>query len=321
MNNLNTSSDNLIDNDDLKKYKILSLSNEDKVAYVDHLVIVYPYMNEILNKIDECKNRRNFREPECMFLCGERRSGKNTIIEQFSKKYPDIITDEVTIKPILYCRVPSPAYTGGLISALLDAIGDPFYYKTSTIQKNTKRLKDLLKICQVEMIILDEFQHLIDSKRQKVILESSDWFKNLISDTRIPVLFAGLPDAEKIFIENSQLGDRVLNRRKIAPFSINDKTFRIILDRFDSALPFEHKSSLTQSGMWEKIYIATNGVMGYIKILLKEGTDLALKAGKTGLDNEILFNAYSNHLSHTCIDNPFSPTYNVKKNLKQKYGK
>ena len=236
-------------------------------------------------------------------------------------KYPDIFTDELTIKPILYCIVPSPLYTGGFVYQLLEAIGDPFTYKQSDITKNTKKLKDFLELCKVEMIILDEFQHLIDSKRHKVILECSDWLKNLINSTKIPVVFAGLSSSVQVFIENPQLGDRVLNRREISAFDYNDKTYRIILDQFDKALPFESKSSLAQSGIWERILIATEGVMGYTKILLTEGTNLALKMNKPLIDEEILFLAYNNKLFHRNPVNPFSPTFNTGKFIKNKYMK
>lgn len=305
--------------DELRKHRLLTLSYTEKLNVVDKLIIKYPKMNEILAKIEECKNSVDHsREPKCIFLSGKPRSGKTIIMEHYMKQYPDVETETATIKPILYCRVPCPAYTGALLSALIQAIGDPFYAKQQSTTVKRQKLENFLKKCKVQMIMLDEFQHLVDGNRQRVLMDSSDCFKLIISELRIPVLFAGLPHSEKIFIENNQLGDRVNNRYSIEPFAFNDKAFRIILHQFDLGIPLPNISGLAQPGTWERIYIATEGVMGYMKILLKESTKLALDFNTECINDEILFKAYSNKLYHHCSDNPFSPTFNLEKAIKAK---
>ena len=319
MSNVNLDYAKDLELDQIKKHKILKLSYTEKLDFIDKLIIKYPKMNEILSKIDECKNSvEHSREPECIFLSGRPRSGKTIIMEHYMKQYPDTETDTVTIKPILYCRVPCPAYTGALLSALIQAIGDPFYAKQQSTTVKRQRLENFLKKCKVQMIMLDEFQHLVDGNRQRVLMDSSDCFKLIISELRIPVLFVGLPHSEKVFIENDQLGDRVNNRYSIEPFAFNDKAFRIILHQFDLSIPLSNLSGLAQPGTWERIYIATQGVMGYIKILLKESTKIALDSNIEYISDEVLFKAYNNKLYHHSSYNPFSPTFNIEKAIKTK---
>lgn len=41
---------------ELNKYKLLSLTVDEKEEYVDKMIIVYPLMKQILSEMDECKN-------------------------------------------------------------------------------------------------------------------------------------------------------------------------------------------------------------------------------------------------------------------------
>ena len=51
----------------------------------------------------------------------------------------------------------------------------------------TNRAARLLKHCGVELIVLDEFHHLFDVDRAKVMTKASQWLKVLIVNTGLPV--------------------------------------------------------------------------------------------------------------------------------------
>lgn len=303
----------------LNKYKLLSLTVDEKEEYVDKIVIVYPLLQQILNDIEECKNSvHRLNQVKSMFISGDSKYGKSTITKIYKKKYPDIVTEEVTLKSVLYVKVPAPAYIGSLKSKILEYLGDPFYNKILRGYQSDSRITTLLKRCGVQLILLDEFQHLVEGNRHKVLIDSSDWFKNLIDDCGISVVFIGMPDAENVLIENKQLGNRVRIRHSLKPFEFNSKEFRIILDKFDTQLPFEEKSNLAQDDIWKRIYLATGGIIGFIKILITESTRLAAKEELSCINEEILYKAYNNKLYDTSSDNPFSPAYNLRKALKDK---
>jgi hypothetical protein len=313
LNNLSTQTN------DLKRYKALNSSADDKEIYVDQIIISYPAVNKILSDIDSCKNSSyKLQEPKCMFIAGDSRHGKTAITNVVMHRYPDIITDSITLKPTLYFKVPSPAYTGSLKSRILEALGDPFYDKVYKHQQSDARIDHLLKKCKVELIMVDEFQQLIDSKRHKVLMDTSDWFKDLIDKLRISIVFIGLPYSERVLTENAQLGNRIPYRHKLKPFDFDDKGFRVFLARFDEKLPFENMSNLAQPGTWEKIYLATGGVVGFVKLLLRESTKLAALENLPCISDEILFKAYNRVLYFLSTDNPFSPTYNLRKAIKDK---
>ena len=113
----------------------------------------------MLSLVDKChKSTKAQARPTCMRVSRLSGTGKSNLYELYSKKYPVINDINGTIKPILYSRIPCPAYIGGLHPQLLYDLGDPLYNKSRTISLQTKRLYNLLKTCKVELIFFDEVQ-------------------------------------------------------------------------------------------------------------------------------------------------------------------
>jgi len=298
----------------IDKAKLLKFNNDKKLEYMDKLIITYPLMMEILNKMEECKRvSQSYEEPECLFLTGPTRSGKTTIIKTFLKRYPYVYNKEGTEVPILYCRLPRPATIGGIVTAFLDALGDPLYNISSVSNKKTNRLKELLLACGVKFIIVDEVQHIIDSNSMKLIFDSSDWFKDVMEKTKIPMMFVGLEYSKRMLIDNEQLGARVLNRYELKPFNYGDDAFRAILYFFDEYIPLKDKSHLSENDIWQYIFFATDGRLGYVKVLLKEATKIALEHDSDLITTSMLAEAFHNKLYFIIGDNPFLPGYDLEK--------
>lgn len=68
---------------------------------------------------------------------------------------------------------------------MLDALGDGAAERGTAVNQTLRVIK-MVNDCGVEIIILDEFQHFIDSD-SKIILDSvSNWLKDLINETKKP---------------------------------------------------------------------------------------------------------------------------------------
>lgn len=302
----------------IDKSKFSYMSAEEKVNYVRNLTIMYPQMQSAINVFENCMNSWGTSEPECGYILGPSRVGKTTIAEELLRRYPDYDEPEGVVKPILYSSIPCPAYIGPMIAQLLYDMKDPFWnraYRNTGVL--TLRLYELLKKCRVQLILIEESQQLVDRDRKKLIRESSDWFKGLINKTKIPVAFLGLHNSTKIFIENEQLAGRVLSRKELEPFQYGDKGFRAFLQIFDMQLPFQNTSSLAQSNVWERIYIATNGYVGFIKPLLIESTKIAAYHNMNSINLPVLAHAFNNKLSLNG-SNPFVPGFDLETAIKKK---
>jgi uncharacterized protein (UPF0216 family) len=287
------------------KSRILSLTPSEKVKYTDSIRISYPKLQEMLSLVEDCHNSlKTQARPTCMRVSGKPGTGKTNLHEIYSKKYPVINEITGTFKPVLYSRIPCPAYIGGLPPQLLYDLGDPFYNKSNKIVLQTKRLYNLLKECKVKIIFLDEVQHLVDRNSQKLLRDSSDWFKELIDETGIPIIFLGMPDSDKIFIENEQLSDRVRFVQSTKEFE-NDDIFRKFLYLYDMALPLEESSSLADSDMCSRLFNSTKGKIRNIHNLLVESVSIAIANNTTRITMPMFARAHNKILYSESVKNPF----------------
>lgn len=260
----------------INKDKLLSLSIQEKYSYIENLIIYTPQTQSLLKKIDECYSSGKYMtKPLCMHISGQWGTGKTTFSKLYSVKHPDIQYLSFTKKPVLYCEIPCPAYIGSLPKCMIKSLGDEFYLKGRDIFTQTQRLYDLLHLCQVEIIFLDEVQHLVDRNSQRLIRDSSDWFKMLIDNVKIPIIFTGMPDSKRIFHENEQLGSRVRYHVEINTLEY-DIEFRKLLHIFDNQLPFKNLSNLGTKKLSKCIHTATKGVMRTVKDLLLEASNISL---------------------------------------------
>lgn len=176
----------------------------------------------------------------------------------------------------------------------------------------TARILSFVEKCEVEMIIIDEFQHLIDSESKKVLNKASNWVKNLTNDVNIPILVCGMPESSKVFEINEQLDRRFCEKQSLQPFSYQSREdqieFRAFLNGIDKQLPFPEQSFLADPILSQKIFYATKGNPFYIKKLLEESTVSALKNGCDSITEDDLFISFKSISLSTrkFVINPFN---------------
>ena len=276
----------------------------EKILAANQIYATYPLFTQVLNDIERCHYSPNIKgddDPDCLLLIGPTGAGKTTIYRTYAQNYPRVETDEGSIVPIVYTAIPAPATVKGLVEAILKNLGDPLYNKGSTTNQ-TSRAYDLLAKCKVELILLDEFHHFIDREYNKVLKNVCDWLKNLIINTKIPVVLFGLPESEKILtVDNWQLSRRFNYRHTLVPFPRNElgmQLFREFLSEIEGQLPLVEKSGLAEKSLSERIYYATDGTIAHVMTLIRKGTTLAIEQDINRLDLEILNTIYHRHLKH-----------------------
>src|ERR1700690_2376306 len=159
------------------------MSKVEKVRLIENIVIQSPGFKNIITRINECHERSKYTsEPRCLFITGETGYGKTTIGKFYAKDYPRVVKADGTIVPVLRSTISSPATIKSMGTWLLRDLGDPMPDRGTT-PSITMRLCKLIKECRVELLILDEFQHLIDKDTEKVLKSSADWLKNILNDT------------------------------------------------------------------------------------------------------------------------------------------
>jgi Bacterial TniB protein len=206
----------------------------------------------------------------------------------------------------------------------LKQLGDPLHDKGTTTNQ-TSRLYDLLKDCQVELIFLDEFHHFIDRDSDKVLKNVCDWLKNLILNTKIPIVLFGTPESEKILtieVDNRQLSRRFNYRHNLIPFPRTEsglELFRQFLSDVESQLPLAKKSELAEKSLSERIYYATDGTIGYVMTLIRKGATYAIEQNLDRLDLSIFGIIYDEHIKHDKLYKKTDPFMKGKFDLEAAY--
>lgn len=291
---------------------------KNRKEHVKNIIVGHPKYKEIYDLIKEthllsCSST----QPDGVFLTGLTGVGKTTLLKDYTEIFPRKRIDGVTIVPILYFKVPVGATPKSVASQALYDLGDPNFDKGTLVQI-TARLLNFVKACKVEMIIIDEFQHLIDRDTSNVLKSASDWVKIFMEEAGIPILICGMPESRKIFEWNSQLDRRFCIRRTLEAFNYSTREeqieFRAFLNSVDKELPFVEQSYLADPQISEKFYYATKGVPFYIMKILEEAT---IWAAKNGLDKLTEFELYMGYKGVTISQrpnakNPFNdPSFNL----------
>jgi hypothetical protein len=277
-------------------------------AYVRYPVVTYAFeaMEQalVIGKVD--------RSPRGIAIVGGSGVGKTSMIEQFVAQHPAHETPDGTVIPVFAAEVPKPSTVKGLVTTLLDALGVLDADRGNTVYQ-THRLFRLLEGCRVEMLILDEFQHLIDNKNDRVIHEVADFIKGLMNKTRISLVLVGMPAMMNIFAERnqSQLRSRFNRVIHLKPFNWaadSGASYRQFLKQIEKALPFPSPSNLADAERAFRLYAATKGLIRPTMTVIKASARAAVKGRLQNIDDATLKDAISTELAgfDESFINPFS---------------
>ncbi|MBX3060839.1 MAG: TniB family NTP-binding protein [Anaerolineae bacterium] len=274
-------------------------------------LIRYPRFNELHRKIEECIEETALAgEPQCMYLEGLTGVGKSTLVETYAEAFPRYFTERGTTIPVFYMETPSPVTVKGMAAAMLEELGDPGAHKGPQWSMNS-RLVSFLKDCDVRLVILDDFHHLIDCETNRILEKVSDWLKVLIKRAKIPFLVVGTDgDVQRILQANKQLS-RLFIREELEPFAwdINNpatiQTFAAFISYAEHTLNIQLADELPREEILYRLHWATNGVMNNMMNLLRKAA--RLNNGHPAITLPILAQAYDERLrAHVGKENPFT---------------
>jgi hypothetical protein len=238
-------------------------------------------------------------EPEGLLITGSTGAGKTTGYKRYELKFPRRETKDGTKVPVLSAAIPVPATVKSLATKLLLKLGDPAADR-GTVVNQTLRLQKLVKACGTELVILDEFQHFIDRDSRKILETVSDWLKELLNETRIPVVLIGLPSSVQVLDANEQLRRRFGLKLSIDPFGWDTPEqrteFRKFLRVIDDKLPLTERANLADEEMAYRFFCASEGVIAYVMKIVRAATCLAIDRSARTLTLEILAETYEERL-------------------------
>ena len=170
----------------------------------------------------------------------------------------------------------------------------------------TKQLVKLIKACGVEIILLDEFHNLIETRSYEVLEEAVRWLKGLVNALEdIPIVLLGLPYSKVILSFDNQLSQRFMIRRRIEPFRIVSKKdreiYRVFLKRISLELPFEKRTELEELEFSLRLFAFSKGNMRRLKNILDFAVEQAVENEDKELTLDHLSEAFDFYMQ--CVDN------------------
>jgi hypothetical protein len=220
-------------------------------------------------------------------------------------------TETATRQAVLKVTLQPDARPKGIAADLLLALGDPAW-SSGTVQTLTSRAVTLLKRCGVELIVLDEFHHLFDLERARVMTKAAQWLKVLIVNTRIPVVVCGMPEAEHV-LRAEHTERRFKERIHLRCFNwrtpAGRREFCGMLKKLDVSLPLAEESGLAALDLAGRFYLACRGVPDYLMTLVRGALAEALDRGSERIEIADLARVYELKLAQQRIlteqANPF----------------
>lgn len=295
---------------DRKRWK--SVSQEERIGYVNTLLVLHPRFREAVELLKRChEESRTADEPMCGALLGASGVGKTTVINHYCRSFPAEETETATRQPVVKVTLQPDATPKGIASDILFALGDPAW-SSGTVQTLTNRAVGLLEHCGVELIILDEFHHLFDSDRSRVMTKAAQWLKVLIVNTRIPVVVSGMPEAT--YVLNAEHTERRFkDRLTFGCFNWRTQTGRRefcgMLKKLDDSVPLTLGSHLSAAETAGRFYLACRGVPDYLMTLVRSAVCEAIRRGSEKIDISDLARVYESQLRNQRLladqDNPF----------------
>lgn len=278
-------------------------------------LVRYSRFNELHEDMRLCQvMSRIAGEPQCMALEGLAGAGKSTLVKSYAEAFTRYETVSGTKVPIFYLETPAPVTVKGMAARMLEALGDPAAHKGPLWSMNS-RLIQYLRLCKVQLVILDDFHHLIDKETNRVLETVSDWLKVLIKETNVPFLVVGIEGrVEQILQANSQLSRLFAVREKLEPFQWNPadettiKKFASFIKYVERGMGIALPDELPRAELLYRLHYATDGVVGNVMNLIRFAALLAQEQEVDTLTLSILSQAFAKrlhkHLARKA--NPFS---------------
>lgn len=300
-----------------RKQNLLSLSN------VKTSFIIHTQMRNIIDLVSEVIETKALSRTEgiaivaeSICLTGDSGTGKTYICDYIAHHYPSkTVLDEMAViekHPVLSISVANRQIKG-LASRMLEALGDPNPTRGSESEM-THRVQKLLITCETDLIILDEFNNLINDKNAKSVLY---WVKSLMNHTNIPVLVVGTPEVKGLVNSNPEMARRFLKvnlmpfdfdlveQHKALPAYINAIRSNIIKRIAFQAFP-EFRSTYDLL----RLYLATLGYPTNLSELIINAAKSAIRASQEVVTVDDFVGVYTKsrlvHVGEYHSKNPFT---------------
>lgn len=293
-----------------------NVTAEERRTIVNNVFALRPQFTQIWAEFDEL--RTDFHEgaaATCMMIIGDTGVGKSTLVREYANanQATRLETEDgfSTHTPVLLVSLKGQSQSLGAAQTILKKLLR-VQSTAGRLSNITDRIETQMQRQGVELLILDEFQHLAEAGAEKTRSQTADWIKGLAKETRVPIVLVGVPSLAEVIAANTQLASITPLRRALGDFNYNTpkgrKSLEAFLSEMDSLFPFNEKAGFDKPWFAEKLYQASGGNPRFLCRLLIWGAKAAINEGAKHIAPRHLESAYNRFggLGGIVDENPFS---------------
>ena len=295
-----------------------------KVGLADDILIPNRRQREADEAFDYLRARASQRSEggvKGVLLVAPSQSGKSKILNAYRRRHNTEDALERGKLPILMVTLKANQTTKGLAQNILvrleEELGIATLWQRGNENQLLQRVQTYIRAYGIELLILDEFQHLIHSERKEVAISVAETVKSFMNDGLVPVVMSGIEDAWRPIKANRQLQLRCIPPLVFNPIDAESpeewELFGDFLVGFQAELERlgligDAVSVLSDGAVADKLYDACGGVIGELCSLLKDALYLALCADDDAITEHHLADAVDQKfLMEPGRVNPFRP--------------
>lgn len=246
-------------------------------------------------------------EASCLLVYGKTGAGKSAALKFYARQFPEKRGPEGMIRRVVYLQVPSGADKHALQRRILTRLGVPIPPR-ATQDELTMLIDRHLRLQRVELLILDEMNHLADLRSSEKQYLAADMLKELTNFNSCQLVLGGLDSSLSVILNNPQLLRRRANSFEVKAYAWDDEddreAFEDFLEEFAHAMPFREAPPLAD---WsEQISIASWGLVGISVVFLIRATEIAVQTASRDLNILHLGKAFDELKPRDTKGNPFS---------------
>lgn len=246
-------------------------------------------------------------------------AGKTTILK--------MIADDANTKPgvdgkinpnrIIYIEMKVAGTLNMLCRRILKRVGDP-HWNDGNADDVRERLEIAFAQMAVELLIVDEVQHLKGTSRDKLAI--ADELKGLLDAGIVPIVFAGTKKSEEFFQDNLELAGRLGASLDLAPMTTSTgdrRMFREFCRDLDNAISkagiFEQSVEIAIRENLTGLIRASGGHFGRVCRLVAVAVEHAVRREALFVEQYDLHAAVEAFAlpNKYCSENPFFKTKNA----------
>lgn len=265
----------------------------------------YKALNLITNAVEVGNGTGIFTGVRIMAPSG---CGKSLLIECLQKNVTksSLLDGELSVIRTELKETPSVSQIqGGLLDNFKYGLVD--HGRRSVNNTDVHRvLLAAIKEHRVQLIVLDEMQHVFSSHNDKVATHVIDWIKRLMNMTGVPIVLVGTELMDRLGAVDPQLTSRIPTTIKLMPFMHNSEWIGFLKGLVSQCHAVD-LSIIAESPLATQLYGISKGVIRPLKSLLVQAVIMAVNAEEKKLTVERLLSAYEMvYGPEIAAENPFN---------------